>query len=169
MLVNRLISNCGCRNPSIVPHSRRKTMLQNTQMKFIHPILTLLATLLAAMAIAGCETQTTAVPVENREPYVGSAYDLANVDVPPRVVSQARPKYPIAFRKTGMRGLAVVEFIVDENGHTRNLVARKATDVAFAEAAKIALSQWVFLPAKKGGVPVACRMQVPMVFSITED
>ncbi|HRP05493.1 MAG TPA: TonB family protein, partial [Opitutaceae bacterium] len=69
----------------------------------------------------------------------------------------------------GMRGLAVVEFIVDENGHTRNLVARKATDVAFAEAAKIALSQWVFLPAKKGGVPVACRMQVPMVFSITED
>ncbi len=169
MLVNRRIGNSGCRDPSTVAHSRGKTMRQNTQMKFIHPILTLLAALLAVLAITGCETQTAAVPVENREPYVGSAYDLKNVDVPPRVVSQVRPKYPVAFRKAGVRGLAVMEFVVDENGHTRNLVARKATDVAFAEAAKTALSRWVFMPAKKGGVSVACRMQVPMAFSITED
>ena len=131
--------------------------------------MAIVALVLATIAIAGCASTAmpTGVAVENREPSVGTAFLLKEVDVPPRPVFQVRPRFPAAFRKAGVEGLAVMEFVVDETGHTTNIVARRATDAAFAEAAKVALAQWVFVPAKKGGVQVACRMQVPMKFSIS--
>lgn len=96
-------------------------------------------------------------------------FDLANLDQIPSPRFQAKPVYPFEMRRAGITGDVLVGFIVDSNGDVREAYAIKSTQREFEAAAIQAVSKWKFRPGKKGGRSVNTRMQVPIVFSITEE
>ncbi|HRE08665.1 MAG TPA: TonB family protein [Opitutaceae bacterium] len=96
-------------------------------------------------------------------------FDLANLDQVPSPRFQAKPVYPFEMRRAGITGDVLVGFIVDSNGDVREAYAIKSTQREFEAAAIQAVSKWKFRPGKKGGRAVNTRMQVPIVFSITEE
>lgn len=96
-------------------------------------------------------------------------FDLANLDQAPTARFQAQPVYPFEMRRAGITGEVLVGFIVDSNGDVREAYAIRSTQREFEAAAVQAVSKWKFRPGKKGGRSVNTKMQVPIVFSITED
>lgn len=99
----------------------------------------------------------------------GGAFDLSQVDVAPRAISQARPRYPFELRRRGVGGQVVVDFLVDQEGTVQNPYAIRSTEAGFETAAVEAVSQWRFEPGRKNGAPVITHMQVPIVFTINEE
>jgi TonB family protein len=96
----------------------------------------------------------------------GTILDVLELDRVPRPTVQVPPHYPYELRTAGITGQAVINFVVDENGRTRNVHALSATDGRFAVAAIQCVAQWHFLPGVKGGRIVRTRLQVPIVFAI---
>lgn len=96
-------------------------------------------------------------------------FDIANLDQAPTAKFQANPVYPFEMRRAGITGEVVVGFIVDDQGKVRDAYAVRSTQREFEAAAIQAVMKWTFRPGKKGGRSVNTRMQVPIVFSITED
>lgn len=63
----------------------------------------------------------------------------------------------------------LVGFIVNVNGDTQDVYAIKSTQREFEAPAIQAVQKWKFRPGKRQGKAVNTRMQVPIVFSITEE
>lgn len=100
---------------------------------------------------------------------LGEIFDLNKLDQVPSPTYQAKPVYPFEMRRAGITGQVVVGFIVDASGTVQNAYAVSSTQREFEAAAIQAVSKWKFKPGKKGGRSVNTRMQVPIVFSISED
>jgi len=62
-----------------------------------------------------------------------------------------------------------VDFVVDREGKVQNPVAVAATHPDLAAAAVEAVRRWTFDPGQKGGRAVNTHVQVPIVFSISND
>lgn len=69
-------------------------------------------------------------------------------------------------RAAGIAGQVLVDFVVDANGDVLRAVAVRSTRREFEDPAVAAVSKWKFAAGRKGGVEVATRMQVPMVFNL---
>ncbi|MBI5382022.1 MAG: TonB family protein [Opitutae bacterium] len=98
-----------------------------------------------------------------------NVFNLAELDQIPVARYQAKPVYPFEMRRAGVTGEVTVGFIVDTQGEVRDAYAVKSTQREFEAAAIQAVSKWKFKAGKKGGKSVNTRMQVPIVFSITEE
>lgn len=117
-------------------------------------------------------------------PLTGEIFDIARVDRTPAPKSQARPQFPAELRRAGIGGEAVLDFVVDAEGLVRNAKAiRSKLDPAkeasgagtvpngasLLEAAALeAVKKWQFAPGEKSGRKVNTRMQVPIVFTLSE-
>lgn len=110
------------------------------------------------------------IAAEVRMPFVISTRHAAGggggKQVPPRVISQARPVYPFAMRANGMRGEVLVDFIVDREGRVRNAFVARSLNPSFDDAAVDAVQRWRFEPARNGERPVSAHMQVPVIFHL---
>ncbi len=109
-----------------------------------------------------------AVAAEVRVPFIVApprAQPSKN-EVPPKWISRTPPVYPLAMRRSGLRGNVVVEFVVDIEGRVREPVVVRTLNPAFNEAALTAIRRWKFEPARSAGVPVNCKMQQPISFSL---
>lgn len=84
----------------------------------------------------------------------------------PQIIRQTKPVYPAAMRESGIRGEVVVEFTVDIEGRVTNAFVARSLNAAFDEPALVAVRQWKFEPGLKEGVPVATRLQVPVLFQL---
>ncbi len=96
------------------------------------------------------------------------AIDISKLDVRPVAVFQARPQYPAELRRKGIRGEAVVDFIVTVDGDVRNASVLRATHPEIGDAALAAVAQWKFKPGMLRGRVVNTHMQVPVVFTLNE-
>ena len=92
--------------------------------------------------------------------------DLDNV---PRARLQTGPAYPPEARRNGQSGEVLVEFTVNESGFVVAPRAVRSTDRMFEESALRAVAKWRFEPGLRGGRPVAFRMAVPIVFSLSDN
>ena len=86
------------------------------------------------------------------------------VDKPARPRTRLNVRYPAELQSTGLVGEVRVEFVVDKYGVPKDVVAKQATNEAFAAAAVEAVSKLRFEPARHRGRPVATRMQIPITF-----
>ncbi|HXB01309.1 MAG TPA: TonB family protein [Opitutaceae bacterium] len=86
-------------------------------------------------------------PDEKIEYHACSLRDLDRIPVPLHVVAPTAALQPDA-------GEVRVEFYIDEDGRVRIPVARETSDVAFANAAVDAVSQWQFEPPTSKGKAV---------------
>lgn len=96
-------------------------------------------------------------------------FDLASLDQQPQPRIQAKPQYPFEMRRAGITGEVLVAFIVDSNGDVQQAYAVRSSQREFEQAAINAVSKWKFKPGRKGGRAVNTKMNVPIVFSITDD
>jgi protein TonB len=124
----------------------------------------------------GMQRPTSAIVIPTGRPTTGNLgqgmkdlFDLANLDQQPVARFQAKPVYPFEMRRAGITGEVLVAFIVDSNGDVREAFAVRSSQREFEASAVQAVSKWKFRPGKKGGRNVNTKMQVPIVFSITED
>jgi|GEM_PF-1109127 len=92
----------------------------------------------------------------------------AAADYRPLAIKMVRPIYPAALRLTQTTGEAWVTFVVDTTGRVREPHALKSSHPGFARIAEESVSHWQFLPGKKGGRLVSTRMQVPVMFRISD-
>jgi protein TonB len=91
-------------------------------------------------------------------------FELAEVDEPPIPIRTVKPKYPRSLNRSKIEGHAIIRFVVDEQGETRDARAVESTHPAFATAAIDAVNRSRFKPSKKGGATVAVWVQAPFRF-----
>jgi protein TonB len=94
-----------------------------------------------------------------------AVFSLADLDQPPRVVTQPPPQYPADMRSQKARGTVHVLFVVDRNGRVVKPQVQKSTHTAFERPALEAVRQWRFEPGKRSGQAVQFRMRVPITFA----
>jgi protein TonB len=58
--------------------------------------------------------------------------------------------------------------VVAADGTVANAHASSATHPEFGQAATTAVEGWTFRPARRNGVAVNCRLEVPIVFTLNE-
>jgi len=102
-------------------------------------------------------------------PYAGPVYNLSQIDQIPVARYQAKPVYPVGLKMIGITGEATISFVVDPEGNVSNVSAVKSTRDEFGTAAVEAVQKWRFYPGQKGGLPVGTRMQVAVVFNLSND
>ena len=73
----------------------------------------------------------------------------------PQIISQARPEYTIEARKQRLQGTVIVEALIDRDGCIQQARVLKGLPMGLDQAALDAVKQWVFLPARLDGKPVA--------------
>jgi len=78
------------------------------------------------------------------------------------------PTYPSSARSRGVEGIVMVEFLVDTNGRTKDIVIVEATpEGVFNEAVLRAVRQWRFSPAlHKDGKHVPVRFRQTVRFAL---
>ncbi len=97
-----------------------------------------------------------------------SVYNISQLDRTPTARFQARPQYPAEMRQAGITGEVVVEFVVDREGNVTNAFALRSSRTEFEADAVAAVSKWKFRPGQKGGQDVDTRLQIPIVFTLSE-
>lgn len=116
---------------------------------------------------------TVALPVSRAADSASATCDcpvfaLSEIDQAPKPLRQSPPSYPGELKAAGVSGEAIISFVVDPAGNTRDVQSLRETRAEFAQAAIAAIQQWVFTPATKNNRAVACRIQVPIVFSLAK-
>jgi protein TonB len=108
------------------------------------------------------------IPAEGPEGGI-AAFEPGQLDQAPLALYQARPRFPQDMKVAGISGEVTVDFIVDPSGRVRNAVAIHSSHREFEEPACSAVGKWKFKPGRKEGRAVFVHMQVPIVFTLSED
>jgi TonB family protein len=93
-------------------------------------------------------------------------FEFTSLDEAPRALSRRAPVYPMALRRAGQPGEAVIEFFIDKEGDAvvPRIVSATATEFGFAAAQAVAV--WRFEPPRKGGKAVITRVKMPISFKV---
>ncbi len=83
---------------------------------------------------------------------------------PPRLLSAGLPVYPVELARTGKKGAAKVDMVVDESGRVAMVKIVSASNPEFGEALAAAASGFYFEPSYKDGVPVTSVMTYEQKF-----
>ncbi len=89
-------------------------------------------------------------------------------DTKPVPIRMPAPEYPANLKKAYVTGLVVVELNLDEKGKVIEAQIVKSNRKQLEIYAVSAAKNWAFKPALKDGAPVACRISVPIQFSLDE-
>jgi TonB family protein len=114
------------------------------------------APLLLAVALAG----PTAPPDASQEPLVAGSDVKA-----PRRVTFVQPEYPPEAQARGLRGIVILELLIDEEGRVADVAVVRSVP-PFDEAAIEAARQWKYEVTRVDGVPVKVRLTVPITFAV---
>jgi periplasmic protein TonB len=95
--------------------------------------------------------------------------NISQLDQGPIATYQHKPVYPQDMKREGLSGEVLVDFIVDPKGNVRGARAVRSTHQGFEDAACAAVSRWKFEPGQKDLHPVYVHMQVPIVFSLSQE
>lgn len=129
------------------------------------------ALLLLIVALAGCETHHPyrySVPGDDKEmtaselerEFIGrSAILMEPADQPVRLVRFVPVKYPfdIGSRKGALSGSARLEFVIGEDGATREIDVASAAHPALGRACADAVRQWKFEPPMRANRAAAVK------------
>jgi len=89
--------------------------------------------------------------------------------VAPAFLHREMPIYPLMARKLGREGRVMLKLTIDENGNLLDVEVIEKAGFGFTEAAVEAVKKSTFLPAKKGGKPIASRALLPIKFQLERD
>ncbi len=84
----------------------------------------------------------------------------------PKVLKAVDPEYSNLARKKKIQGNVLLNFQVDTNGTTSNIVVKRSLRYGLDEKAIDAVSHYLFRPAMRNGEPVAVTMNIEVTFQI---
>ena len=85
-------------------------------------------------------------------------------DVPPKVLRAFSPAYPPSRCQRGESGYALVEFTINEHGHTQDIRVLETSFKYFGNYAVLAIQDWRFKPALRNGNPVSVHIRIPFYY-----
>ncbi len=87
-------------------------------------------------------------------------------DEAPELVKMVIPAYPEEAKRKNIEGRVMFQIVVDENGHVVEAIVISAIPPGiFEEAAREAIMQWRYRPAKIRDRPIRVRMNAPVMFN----
>ena len=91
-------------------------------------------------------------------------------DIPPRVINSPQPVYPdIAFR-AGVEGTVTLHVVIGIDGSVENVtVVQASPSEIFSEAARKAVLEWTYEPARVGGETVKALCSQTIRFVLSDD
>ena len=89
--------------------------------------------------------------------------------VDPKFNTRVEPKYPKGAKEAKKGGTVVLQFTIDENGTSKDIVALTHFGFGLEAAAIEALKKSTFDPATKDGNPISKQVQISYEFAITDD
>jgi protein TonB len=111
-----------------------------------------------SVAVEGKPVPPAAAPT--RSPVVPPRFDAAYLNNP-------RPDYPRAAKRMGEQGKVMLRVYVSTAGIPEKVeVGTSSGSRRLDEAARLAVEQWKFLPARQGDVAVAAWVIVPITFAL---
>jgi protein TonB len=111
------------------------------------------------------EEQPSFEPATEQVP--AGPFELADVDIPPRLTSQEMPTYTRRARRKGQEGTVGLNLLIDKRGMIVDLRLKQTIpDSDLNEAVLDIIRSWRFDPARKAGVPVSVWKPVTIEFSI---
>jgi protein TonB len=92
----------------------------------------------------------------------------AVVDERPEHISCPRPPYPRMMQQSGIEGVVLLEFVVDQTGHAQSNSMRvlDSTHKAFEAAAKEMIQKCLFRPGRVRGQAVQVLVRMPVNFTL---
>ncbi len=91
----------------------------------------------------------------------------SGADVPPSFATRTEPRYPRNLLLKGIEGEVLLMVTVGTSGRVAKLAVHKSSGhLSMDDSAVEAVKQWRFIPAKRGSVPIAKRVIVPVRFRI---
>ena len=88
--------------------------------------------------------------------------------VPPRLLKERKPTYTQEAREAKIKGLVVMEVIVEKDGTVGEVRIKRSLDTIYGlddEAIK-AVKKWEFTPGTKDGAAVPVLVEIEMTFSL---
>jgi TonB family protein len=121
-----------------------------------------------AAAAARRSTRPTPKPIASLEEAMtkGPIYEANTLDQQPLAIDTAGIVYPSGMRQAGLGGKTTVDLVVAIDGSVVGAHAISATNAELADAAVKGVSQWVFKPGQKNGLPVNTHIQIPISFTV---
>jgi protein TonB len=92
------------------------------------------------------------------------AFDVADLEKRPEVISQGYPVYPAELRKAKIEGLVTVVFVLSEDGRVEEPRVENSSRPEFEKPALDAVRKWRFRPGMKDGQPVRTYIRYPLRF-----
>jgi len=89
-------------------------------------------------------------------------------EIEPEPISTVQPNYPELARSSGVRGVVIVNYLIDRTGRVLRAEIARATPsgLGFEEEALTAVKQWRFKPAINNGQPVMVWMTQQIRFTL---
>lgn len=84
----------------------------------------------------------------------------------PVTLTRLEPRYPDDYRRARIEGLVMVDFVVGEEGRTKDVRVIKSLAPELDMAAVEAIRQWTYTPAMRDGKPVAVVMTLAVSFKL---
>lgn len=94
----------------------------------------------------------------------GDAMEGSGADRAAKAVYQVSPKYPVALRRQGVKGVVKVQAVVDAQGRVQSPKVTSSPHPLFNQPAIEAVKQWRFDPALRGGSRIPSKVQIPFRF-----
>lgn len=96
-------------------------------------------------------------------------FGLNEVDQKPVSIAALKPRYPYRARRMGIEGYVRVQFLVDQEGNTRELTVVDAEpEGVFEQAVRKTVPRWRFKPGKKAGRPVDTWVEMTIRFGMED-
>lgn len=107
------------------------------------------------------------VDAANNDAGIAADESLAASLVAPVKTKAVPPQYPLDARMARVEGTVVFEVVIDETGKVLCMHVLHGAPLGLTEAARSALGQWEFEPARLDGVAVAVRYQLTARFELS--
>jgi TonB family protein len=117
-------------------------------------------------SLAAEMTRSGAMELPGSEPQGDSIFTTLEVDRPPELAQEVRPRYPDELRETGLTGMVQLEYVIASSGRIdkATMQVQTSTHPAFSRTAIDALLAARFRPALRNGRPVPVRVQQTIRF-----
>jgi periplasmic protein TonB len=86
----------------------------------------------------------------------------------PKPISSKAPQYPPDMALSGISGEVVLSFVVDRNGHPKQITVVKSSAKEFETAALAAVAEWEFTPATRNGQAIESKVVFPIRFTVLD-
>ena len=115
--------------------------------------------------LVGVAIASSLLSIASIAPLAAAQPGQSEAVTPPTVVTHVDAQYPPSALGQRKHGDVMVAVTVDVDGHVSKVDVLESGGADLDEAAIVAVRQWTFSPALRGGKPVASRIRVPFHFA----